>query len=268
MYHTLVTLLNRLEQSVSPETSVIQWGAPVLSFGDVESSELATLGLNPSNREFVDEEGNELSGSKRRFPTLRSLQIESWKQADHDHLRQIIRSCKDYFQRNPYERWFSKLDDLLSTANCSYYDRLFDRSACHLDIVPYATSEKWGSLSHEQRTTLLNISVDTLGLVLRKSPVKVLILNGRAVVDHFEYITGVDWDVRKQLEWALPRSSGPDVMGVSFQGYVSEIGGITIGREVHVLGYNHNIQSSYGVSTEVLNSIRDWIGESIMHRIL
>ena len=56
-------------------TDMIPWSCPVPAFGDLLNSFVATLGLNPSNREFVDEEGNELEGAARRLHTLRSLSL-------------------------------------------------------------------------------------------------------------------------------------------------------------------------------------------------
>jgi hypothetical protein len=68
------------------DTNVIKWGAPVPSFGDLSSSFVATVGLNPSNREFVDDSGQELCDSERRFHTLHSLGLSSWSDVDARHL--------------------------------------------------------------------------------------------------------------------------------------------------------------------------------------
>ena len=73
MYSALTTLLDRLDSADTQRAAVIRWGSPVPSFGDLTKSDVATLGLNPSNKEFVDNSGNELSGSERRFHTLKSL---------------------------------------------------------------------------------------------------------------------------------------------------------------------------------------------------
>ena len=37
--------------------------------------------------------------------------------------------------------------------------------------------------------------------------------------------------------------------------------GIVLGRKILVLGFNHNIQSSFGVTTKVIQEIRSWIAE-------
>src|SRR5207302_775531 len=116
---------------------VIPWSSPVPVFGNLETAKVATLGINPSNREFVDVSGNELDGNSRRFHTLRSLDIPTWTKAKDRHLQLINDSCSDYFQRNPYDAWFRKLDSIITGTNTSYYHSL--SHACHLDLVPYAT---------------------------------------------------------------------------------------------------------------------------------
>jgi hypothetical protein len=54
------SLLSRLGDGHLAEAGVIPWSSPVLSLGDVTMARVATLGLNPSNREFVDGDGKEL----------------------------------------------------------------------------------------------------------------------------------------------------------------------------------------------------------------
>lgn len=260
MYTTLITLINRLDSTTISNTNVIQWGCPVPSFGDLSSSRVATLGLNPSNREFVDEKGNELYGLSRRFHTLSSLGITSWADLDARHLHLILESCRTYFAGNPYDRWFKKLDYIISGVKSSYYGTL--NQACHLDIIPYATSCKWNDLTPKQRSILIGVAGDTLGLVLRDSPVRLLILNGKSVVDHFQDVAGLILDCQEMPSWSLPRQTKPDVMGVAYKGIVDTIAGVMLKHKVLVLGYNHNLQSSFGVTTEVTKAIRSWISEA------
>lgn len=70
----LSDLIENLDNPYLQTLSVIPWAAPIISFGDLSKSKIATLGLNPSNREFVDSSGNELLGFNRRFHTLQSLE--------------------------------------------------------------------------------------------------------------------------------------------------------------------------------------------------
>jgi hypothetical protein len=257
MHTTLTTLIDRLDSAAVSETNVIRWGCPVPSFGDLGSSRVATLGLNPSNREFVDELGNELDGVARRFPTLRSLGLRSWSEVDATHLGVIMDSCRRYFLGNPYDRWFRRLDSVLSGTNASYYDA--SRAACHLDLIPYATERKWTELTPHQRSSLLAVAGDTLGLLLRASPVRILILNGRSVVEQFQDIAGVRLDSDVIPAWSLPRQSGSDVTGIAYHGVVDTLSGISLGSPLRVLGFNHNLQSSFGVTNKVIHAIRNWI---------
>ena len=261
MHTTLTTLIDRLDSSATSESGVIHWGAPVPSFGDLATSHVATLGLNPSNREFVDEAGSELQGTARRFHTLNSLGLPSWADTDSRHLRLILESCRSYFLVNPYDRWFKRLDFVVSAASASYYET--NRAACHLDLIPYATARKWAELGARQRSSLLAIAADTLGLLLRDSPVQILILNGQSVVEHFQEIAGVRLDRERMHSWSLPRVPKPDVAGFAYRGFIESLAGVALPRRILVLGYNHNLQSSFGVTSQVIRSIREWISNTL-----
>ena len=260
IYSTLTTLIDRLDSSTVAGSNVIRWGCPVVSFGDLSSSLVATLGLNPSNREFVDEMGNELQGTSRRFHTLRSLGLKSWSEVDARHLRMILDSCSSYFGRNPYDRWFKRLSQVVSGTKASYYDSSY--GACHLDLVPFATERKWTELTAHQHSLLLNIAGDTLGLLLRDSPIRILILNGMSVVQQFQDIACIRLETQEMLDWSLPRQSTPKVTGIAYRGVVDTLSGIELGHNVLVLGFNHNLQSSFGVTTDVVHAIRNWIAQA------
>lgn len=260
MYSTLTTLIDRLDSSAVSATNVIPWGCPVPSFGDLSKSQVATLGLNPSNREFVDESGNELQGALRRFHTLSSLGLKSWSDVDVRHLRMILESCTKYFLGNPYDKWFKQLDKVVAGTGASYYAA--SAMACHLDLIPYATSRKWTELTGQQRSSLLAVAGDTLALLLRDSPVRTLILNGSSVVQLFQDIAGIRLENHEMPSWSLPRESKPDVMGVASIGTVDMLSGIALEHRILVLGFNHNLQSSFGVTRQATEAIRRWIGQA------
>src|SRR5712664_1885399 len=172
MNTVLSGLVKRLDGATLSGTDVIPWGCPIPSFGDLSTSRIATLGLNPSNREFVDDSGYELDGPSRRFHTLSSLGLASWSDVTPHHLQLIVDSCRAYFLRNPYDGWFKKLDHVISGTKVSFYRT--SAQACHLDLIPYATARKWAGLTSHQRSSLLALAGDTLGLLLRTSPVRLL----------------------------------------------------------------------------------------------
>lgn len=258
LFRTLVTLVDRITDAAAREADVIEWGCPVPAFGDPAVARVATLGLNPSNREFVDDSGAELAGDARRFHTLASLGLSAWDDADADHLKLILASCCEYFAANPYDRWFRRLDAVISATGASFYDP--SSPACHLDLIPYATARKWTALTARQRLRLLELAGDTLGLLLRDSAVRVLILNGQSVVSHFQEATRIGLNRTEMAGWALPRQSGADVPGYAYHGRVSAVSGYTLPSELLVLGFNHNLQSSYGVTSRVVEAIRRWVG--------
>lgn len=253
----LKELVTRLDEPHLRELNVIPWAAPVLSFGNLSQAKVATLGLNPSNREFVDIAGNELQGTDRRFHTLDSLGLKRWSDINQEQLTKIQDSCNYYFEGNPYDSWFKALNKLIAGTNASYYGMFAE--ACHLDLVPYATACKWVQLSTKQRSALLKCSGDALGMLIKESDVDVLILNGQSVIEQLQTVSGCKL-VRKAVPaWTLPRREGDGVSGFAYTGKIHQILGVSLGREVSVLGFSHNIQSSFGVTTKVKESIQQWI---------
>ena len=244
------------------KSDVIQWGAPIPSFGNLSTAKLATIGLNPSNREFVDEQGKELDGDNRRFHTLKSLGIKKWGEAKESHFKSIAGYCVDYFNRNPYDSWFKRLDHIISGTSRSFY--FPSGTACHLDLIPYATHSKWAELSPIKKSNLLIQSSNSLGMLLNNSEIQVIVLNGQTVVNNLERIANVYLTKECRQEWTLPRNSGHGVVGYSYQGYIDNIGEVKLKKTIKVLGYNHNIQSSFGVTKAVQTSIRNWITDNLM----
>ena len=257
----VTTLVNRLDDAELKKLEVIDRYSPIPVFGDISRSRVATVGINPSDREFVDSTGVELDGDRRRFHTLNSLSLGAWTQADFRHIRSIVDSCITYFIRNPYDRWFRVLDKVVCGTNSSFYAPI--GCACHLDLVPFVTSKKWALLPGKNKARLLSSSLDVLGILIRESPIEVLILNGRTVLTTFERFFGHGLRSSEMAEWRLRRKHGPDVVGISYVGRVDEIGGINLGRKILVLGFNHNLQSSYGITNKVIKSIREWIADSV-----
>lgn len=259
MNQELLYLVKKLNHPSCKESDVITWGSPVPLFGNLSFAKIATVGLNPSSREFVDESGKELRGSNRRFQTLNSLGLAQWDDIEQRHLKKIADSCQEYFNRNPYDVWFKKLDNLISGTSMSYY---FPSSqACHLDLIPFATSTKWTGLSTAQKNKLLKISGDSLATLLNNSSIKLLILNGSSVVANLQKLSNEKFEKTQMPNWNLKRKGTNEVEGYAYQGIISSFSNINLRNKIYVLGYNHNIQSSFGVTSKVQLSIRNWISE-------
>lgn len=233
------------------------WTCPVPYFGSLRHSTLATLGINPSNREFVDVTGEELDGECRRFPTLGSLGLQTWADASSLDVTAIVSACDQYFSGNPYHRWFDTLDAVVRTAGVSYYSA--ENPAAHLDLVPYATHVKWGALRQDQRRALLDSAQDLVASLLRDSTVKLVVLNGASVVRQFEEVAGVVLAREHNPAWDLTRRASVRVRGIAYTGSIDHIGAIDLGRAIAVAGFNHNLQSSFGVTKRVVEAIARWI---------
>lgn len=232
------------------------WSCPVPYFGRLRDATLATLGINPSNREFVDLAGRELDGDNRRFPTLGSLGLRTWADASSLDVTTIVSACDQYFTGNPYSRWFDTLDALARPVGASYYS--VENPAAHLDLVPYATHVKWGALRQDQQHALLQCGRDLVASLLRDSAVELVVLNGASVVRRFEEISGLDLRREHNPAWDLVRRSNR-VRGVAYTGSVDQIGGVDLGRSIAVAGFNHNLQSSFGVTKRALDAIARWV---------
>jgi hypothetical protein len=264
MYGAMTTMLEVLEAHQMTDLNVIGWGCPVPFFGHLESARLGTVGINPSNREFVGLDGNELVEHDRRLPTLGSLGLSSWSQADFVALRSILLACREYFERNPYDGWFGALQRIIEPTGHSYYAPRSD--ACHLDIVPWATISKWGTLSPSARRKLVERAALALADMIVSSPLTMLVLNGQEVVRQFETLLGDPLTGQRVPAWDLPRRSGRAVPGMAYYARISSIAQIPLDRDLLVVGYNHNLQSSFGVTTAVCDRISEWI--NVQHRTL
>ena len=250
-------LLALLNEGPPVALGAIPWASPVVAFGNPCASKVATLGLNPSNLEFVDSVGKQLLEPNNRFESLSSLRASSWNEVEQLGVQRIWQSSEDYFFRNPYDQWFKRLDRILVGTGASYYTRLGE-SACHLDLVPFATASKWSVLTRDQRASLIALGVPSLARTLSASDIRVLVLNGSTVVREFSRLVPPD-SFQSQIEpsWALQNGR---VQGIAYVGRIAEVGHIPLRRELLVLGFNHNIQSSFGVTTQVVSNIASWIG--------
>ncbi len=66
-------ILKRIRSTYPGKDLVVHQSTPVLSFGDFQNAGVFTLGINPSNLEFLDNKGELLENQLRRLQTLSSL---------------------------------------------------------------------------------------------------------------------------------------------------------------------------------------------------
>jgi len=250
LFKQAIELTTFLERN---NTNVIYWACPIPFFGNIYRAKIATLGINPSNLEFVNEDGIELNLSLRRFNNLHSLNLSSWEGIHGNEISIIMNDCLNYFNHNPYDRWFKKLDYLISGTSFSYY--FPSGEACHIDLIPFATKLKWSVLSSAEQRLLLDKSVPFLFYLLKQFNIHTLILNGQSVVNQFQKITSCNLIKEPKTDWNLKREKSNEVLGYSYSGVLN----FNRRKPIKVLGFNHNIQGSFGVTKEVQESIRKWI---------
>ncbi len=214
---------------------VVRGSTPVVSFGDASTARVATLGLNPSRREFCDVGGRLLCGEERRLETLESLDVRRLHNAPDGAVRKVIQGCYRYFHGNVYG-WFKPLQVVLDAVG-----RSFARgSACHLDLVQWATDPTWAKLARKEQLELLLADAWFLGEQLRNERIRVVLANGRGVADVLEQVSGV----------AFRRASADLVVGsVTARFTRAEIAAVPI------ITWSTNLQSSFGVSSELVKRI-------------
>lgn len=234
----------RIRQPPPPNSAVVPGSTPVLSFGDAQRATVATLGLNPSRVEFLDQHGNELSGNARRLATHNSLGTSDLVAAPIEIVAKVLEDCNGYFQRNPYRRWFDQFHPVLTACGASYYDG----SACHLDLVQWATDPTWGKLKPtDVRAELLAGDAQFLAEQLQNENLKLLLVNGSAVIRQLKKI------IVEDLVEVDP------LVGYAHHDTRMFVGS-AFGR-VRVVGWSTNLQSSFGVTKELRDELANRVGK-------
>jgi hypothetical protein len=235
----LLAMARRLPPGAAP---VVPGSTPVVAFGDPALAEVATLGINPSANEFL-QDGRLLTGKQRRLATLESLGAQRLDQLTEAQVATIVADCATYFQRQPYRRWFDPLDELLHVgADASYYDG----SGCHLDLVQWATRPMWGEIADPGvRRALLDDGVPHLRNQLAWENVRLVLLNGRQVIDQVVAVGLADLDEVGHL----PLARGTCRL------YAGTGGG------VRWVAWSTNLQSSWGVSKAFKQDLGAWLAQ-------
>ncbi|MCL1673004.1 hypothetical protein [Elizabethkingia ursingii] len=249
MFDKIRELLYAVEEFSSE--LIIKDYVPVLYFGNIMNSKIATIGLNPSDKEYYDSNGQ----SYDRFLNKESLQIKSWSDISDEEIFKIKMSFDYYFDHKPYKSWFNKLEGLLAKGEYSYYFPY--RNMVHLDIVPVATINKWGGLSLSEKDILINGFGNYLEYLIKESHIEICILNGQGVVDNFQKVFGQLLYKRYFDKWNI-KTKNKTVKGKAYKAILKNGD-----KNILILGFNHNIQSSFGVSNDIIASIRVWLQQEI-----
>ena len=236
---------HRIRRSIPSDACVVPGSTPVVSFGNARVATVATLGLNPSRVEFLDHHGNMLTGKDRRLATHESLRTGCLLHATSDVAVQVLLDCDNYFCRNPYRRWFDQLEIVLSECGASYYDG----TACHLDLVQWATDPTWGKLDSKVRNRLLDADASFLNEQLSRENIEILLVNGTGVRDRLTRSLDVTFNEQDPI--------------VGFGHHDTRLFTATMPGGQFVVAWSTNLQSSHGVSTDLRMEIAAQVEELI-----
>ena len=225
----------RIRRLPSDGCNVVEGSTPVVWFGHLATSRIATVGLNPSSREFQED----------RLETQASLTRDGISRADSEWVARVVAACDRYFEHRPYDSWFKVLDESVVKAfEGSYYSG----DACHLDLVQWATSHRWGNLTPGAKKKLLGEDAPFLAHLIGEPNLRVVMLNGWGVVTNFRRF------VAPLAEVAPPITT----CGISTRFYASKIGELT------VIGWSKNLTDSWEIQNsppEVAEAFRQAVAQ-------
>lgn len=222
------------------QCNISSGGQPVISYGNPNTSEYATLGINPGTGTFNSNEHYFIN--------------DIWKDGDEiddDHVQEMLDRGYEYFDKNfdkiGIKGWFRMFDLLLKGVFDTSYK---EKKACHLDLVPFATNLVWSKLPKSHQYRLMRASEDIFALILQNSSITTLLCNGAFVRQMLEGFAEVDFEetLNKNLYLGQKR-------GYLYSGSINQIGNTHLNREIKVFGWNYNLQSTPGISKDYLNRL-------------
>lgn len=130
---------------------IVNPSVPILWFGDFlrymdSSTKIVTVGINPSNNEFL---------KKADVPTIqldyRLKGATSWIGKENglndSELKAYFEAMNSYFRYNPFRSWFGWNESALNGLDASYYEGKAHNRAIHIDFqAPVATDPVWSPL--------------------------------------------------------------------------------------------------------------------------
>jgi hypothetical protein len=217
--------MSRLEKEIQARImqksylkTAVPGSTPVISFGDFTKARIATIGINPSSKEF------QIGGSNprlipgldsKRLEDYESLQISRASEIGLPEANKIWKGCQSYFERNPYG-WFDHFEPILSMFNASYKDG----TATHLDLSQTATSKAWSALTAKERIELLDEDLDFFRWQNSQPNINIRLINGQTAINQVKKLRIFDLTEDKPIKIPGPngKSSCRTFVGVGTQG--------------------------------------------------
>lgn len=242
---------NRIRRAAPHNGYVVQGSLPVVSFGDMGRARVATLSLNPSDREFLRQDGSWLLGDQKRLESLVSLGAEHPSNLTEEQVTQVVQRCEQYFDGPWFGQWFSHLERLLKVTGVGSY---LDGSACHLDLVQWATRPKAGDIPRPDWDAMVEEDKEFLSWQLRTGMVNAVLINGASSLAGVE-ATGIAGSFDTE-EIGFQRSNGPGKLRVSR----------ATKNGVVYLGWNLVLHQ--GISTDGIFKLAEWISARLAEQNL
>lgn len=199
-------VMDRVVRPIPEGLPIVSGSTPVVSFGNPHTAKVSTLGINPSHREFKSDSGILLESEKKRFTDRDLLGVCDHDPLSHEQGVQVIDSCYNYFSAfgNPYKNWFGRMDKYaVKPAGASY----FDGTACHIDLVQWATDSIWSKIDEKSKSSLLNADVEFLRFQLNAYRFPLLLLNGISVINQFVALNISQ--LKEEIFFKMPAGSDP-----------------------------------------------------------
>jgi hypothetical protein len=220
---------DRIRRPIPPGLGVLPGSLPVTAFGDVSAAAVATIALNPSWLEFLSPMGAWLTGEQRRLASLVSLGVHDPRDLDDYQVAGVLAESNAYFRGpDPHMDQFHWLETLLGASGAGSYQ---NGTACHLDLVQWATKPVQRALPPGAWHELVEADRDFLRWQLHHSNVKVALVDGAAVLQAVADAKLVDSWGRGELEYGADMGSGRFRVfqawsaGIVFLGWNMPLGG-------------------------------------------
>jgi hypothetical protein len=237
----------RVRRVIPEGAGVLPGSLPVVSFGDPGSAVVATVSLNPSSREFLTKAGEWLPDAKRRLASLHSLGVKDPGELDVGQAGQVVAESYEYFRSGRwYRQWFGWLERLLTSSGAGSY---LDGSACHLDLVQWATVPAQGQLPAQAWRRLVEEDREFVRWQLAHANISVVLLNGASVINGL-LAAGVMSDLAED-RLGYPAKEGT--------GYVRVFRGASDG--VRFLGWNRPLAGA--LPDPARHALAEWIAAAL-----
>jgi hypothetical protein len=242
----------RIKTNPLPNLAVVEHSTPIVVFGNIEKSKVATLGINPSKNEFLNNENILLSDEKKRFETLKSIGSANLSTLSDIQVKNVYDACLSYFKVNPYRKWFDQLENhILVNFNVSYYSE----SACHLDVVQWATDPIWRNLDKKVKDELIRNDIWFLETQLCEYDLDVLLINGNSAFEIFK-------------KYFKPRQINQSTLYIKHDNDKEETCRVyefelnLREKKIKVFAWSKNLQSSIGLTKKMKNKISNWLANN------